>query len=157
MNKYEITCFATDECQAKFSQAQQSRFVDEKLQQALDRIEQDTVLRLANLEDLAICPFCPYAAEYPPIEHNREFRCDNPECQIVSCRLCQKESHIPKTCQEAAEEKGAGKARLLVEEAMTEALVRRCNKCEFDANITKQRRTDSCQRPNALYQDRGMQ
>lgn len=130
MNKYEIKCFATDECTAPFALAQRSRFLDEKLQQALDRLEQDTVLRLANLDDLANCPFCPYAAEYPPIENNREFHCENPECQIVSCRLCNKESHTPKTCQEVAAESGELKARLEVEEAMTEALVRKCNKCK---------------------------
>ncbi|KPM45333.1 hypothetical protein AK830_g1135 [Neonectria ditissima] len=127
-SKYEMTCMSTDGCSATFSHAQKTRFLDKKLVTALDRIEQEAVLRLAGLENLASCPFCPYAAEYPSVEVNREFQCENPSCQLTSCRLCQVESHLPKTCAEAAIERGVS-ARRDVEEAMTAAMIRNCNKC----------------------------
>lgn len=83
---------------------------------------------MAGIENLASCPFCPYAAEYPPIEENHEFKCQAPECQRVSCRLCNLDSHIPKSCEEHAKENGLS-LRRQIEEAMSAALIRKCNKC----------------------------
>lgn len=93
-------------------------------------IEQETVLRLADIENLVSCPFCNYAVEGLPIEVDKELRCLNPDCGIVSCRHCLWESHIPKSCSENLREQGLD-ARREVEEAMTAALVRKCNKCEL--------------------------
>jgi TRIAD3 protein (E3 ubiquitin-protein ligase RNF216) len=98
------------------------------LTNALELIEQEEVLRLAGIENLESCPFCPYAAEYPPVEENKEFRCENPDCLLISCRLCRQETHIPKACEEAARERGHS-ARRVIEEAMSAALIRKCNKC----------------------------
>ncbi|KAI1203855.1 hypothetical protein F5X97DRAFT_3602 [Nemania serpens] len=128
MAKHELTCMSLDGCSAGFSRAQRAIFLNKKLTVALDRIEQEAVLRMAGIENLETCPFCPYAAEYPPVEFDKEFRCDNPRCQQVSCRLCRKESHIPKTCAEADADRGLD-VRHILEEAMSEALIRRCNKC----------------------------
>ncbi|KAI0914892.1 hypothetical protein F4823DRAFT_197309 [Ustulina deusta] len=129
MAKYELTCMSLDGCSAGFSRGQRALFLDKKLTVALDRIEQEAVLRMAGIENLETCPFCPYAAEYPPVEVDREFRCDNPRCLQVSCRLCRKETHIPKTCAEADADRGLD-ARHILEEAMSEALIRRCNHCQ---------------------------
>ncbi|KAH6957621.1 hypothetical protein BKA56DRAFT_703549 [Ilyonectria sp. MPI-CAGE-AT-0026] len=128
LSKYELTCMSTDGCEAGFSHAQRGEFLDKKLISALDRIEQEAVLRMAAIENLATCPFCPYAAEYPPVELNQEFHCANPTCRMISCRLCQAETHVPKTCEEAALEHGIP-ARRDIEEAMTAAMIRKCNKC----------------------------
>ncbi|KAK2004359.1 hypothetical protein LX36DRAFT_623317 [Colletotrichum falcatum] len=127
-SKYELICMSMDECQAGFSQEQRQKFLTDQLSAALERIENEAILRIAGIENLERCPFCPYAAEYPPIDTNREFRCDNPDCQKVSCRLCKEDTHIPKTCEEAARDKGIG-ARHEIEEAMSAALIRKCNKC----------------------------
>ncbi len=127
-SKYELRCMSLDSCSAGFSRDQRALFLDKRLITALDRIEQETVLRLAGIVDLETCPFCPYAAEYPPVESNKEFRCENPKCGIVSCRLCREETHIPKTCEEAMRDVGHS-ARHKIEEAMSEALIRKCNKC----------------------------
>jgi len=104
------------------------QFLDEKTIIALERNEQEAVLRMAGIENLASCPFCPFAAEYPPVEVDREFRCQAPDCEKVSCRLCKLESHIPKSCEENAKENGLS-ARRQIEEAMSAALIRKCNKC----------------------------
>ena len=82
---------------------------------------------MAGIENLASCPFCPYAAEYPPVEIDKEFRCEAPDCEKVSCRLCRLESHIPKSCKEN-KELGLS-VRRQIEEAMSDALIRRCNNC----------------------------
>ncbi|KAJ0156890.1 hypothetical protein CTA2_12744 [Colletotrichum tanaceti] len=88
---------------------------------------------MAGIENLERCPFCPYAAEYPPANTNREFRCDNLDCQKVSCRLCREETHIPKTCEENARDNGI-KAEHEIEEAMSAAMIRKCNKCGKQGN-----------------------
>jgi E3 ubiquitin-protein ligase RNF216 len=102
--------------------------LDENTIVALERNEQEAVLRMAGIENLASCPFCPFAAEYPPVEENREFRCQAPDCEKVSCRLCKLESHIPKSCEEHAKENGLS-IRRQIEEAMSAAMIRKCNKC----------------------------
>ncbi|KAI0834116.1 hypothetical protein F5Y06DRAFT_290054 [Hypoxylon sp. FL0890] len=129
LSKHELTCMSMDGCSAGFSPAQRNLFLDKKSRIALERIEQEAVLRMAGIENLETCPFCPYAAEYPPVEVNKEFRCVNPGCEKVSCRLCRKETHIPKTCAESAADHGLD-ARHILEEAMSAALIRNCNKCK---------------------------
>ncbi|KAF4445132.1 hypothetical protein F53441_10974 [Fusarium austroafricanum] len=128
LSKYELECLSTDGCAAGFSHDERKKFLDKKLASAMDRIEQEANLRMAQLPNLAKCPFCHYAEEYPPVTVDREFRCRNHDCEITSCRLCNCETHIPKTCKEAALERGVD-ARREVEEAMSEALIRKCNKC----------------------------
>lgn len=129
--KFELRCMSMDGCTAGFSRDQKDIFLDEKTTIALERIEQEAALRLAGIENLETCPFCPYAAEYPPVESDKEFRCQMPECEIVSCRLCRKETHIPKSCAEAALEEGHS-GRRAIEEAMSAALIRKCNRCKLD-------------------------
>jgi TRIAD3 protein (E3 ubiquitin-protein ligase RNF216) len=130
LSKFELNCMSMDGCIAGFSKDQQDIFLNEKTAIALERIEQEAALRLAGIENLETCPFCPYAAEYPPVEFDKEFRCERPDCEVVSCRLCRKETHIPKTCEEVALETGHS-GRRAIEEAMSAALIRKCNKCEL--------------------------
>ncbi|KAI1394007.1 uncharacterized protein F4822DRAFT_439821 [Hypoxylon trugodes] len=127
--KHELTCMSMDGCSAGFAPSKRSQYLDKKSLIALERIEQEAALRTAGIENLETCPFCPYAAEYPPIAVNKEFHCVNPGCEIVSCRMCRKETHIPKTCAEAAVDSGVD-ARHILEEAMSEALIRKCNSCK---------------------------
>ncbi|RBQ66832.1 hypothetical protein FVER14953_06240 [Fusarium verticillioides] len=128
LSKYELECMSMNGCTAGFSHSERQKFLNKKLAAAIDRIEQEANLRMAKLPNLANCPFCHYAEEYPPVDVDREFRCRNDECQITSCRLCKYETHIPNTCQEAAIERGVD-LRREVEEAMSKALIRKCNKC----------------------------
>lgn len=129
-SKYELICMSTSECTGGYSRAQRQTFLDEKMQVALDRIEQEAILRMAGIENLETCPFCPFAMEYPPVEENKEFRCANTDCELVSCRLCRKVTHIPKTCEEAAKEE-CHDARHTIEEAMSAAVIRKCNRCKW--------------------------
>jgi TRIAD3 protein (E3 ubiquitin-protein ligase RNF216) len=130
LSKYQLSCMSMDGCTGGFSRDQRDIFLDAKSAVALERIEQEAVLRMAGIENLETCPFCPWAAEYPPAEIDKEFRCQNPDCEVTSCRLCRQETHIPKSCAEAARENGHS-ARRIIEEAMSAALIRNCNKCEI--------------------------
>lgn len=85
---------------------------------------------MAGLDNLTSCPFCPYAAEYPPAELDKEFRCENPDCKAVSCRLCKQKSHVPMSCEEVVRGEEASSARRKIEEAMSAAVIRTCNKCK---------------------------
>ncbi|KAL2132450.1 hypothetical protein VTI74DRAFT_3787 [Chaetomium olivicolor] len=129
LSKYQLNCMSIDGCDAVLAPHQKGSFLDAKLIAALDDIEQEAVLRMAGIENLATCPFCRYAAEYPSVEVNKEFTCENEECGVVSCRLCREETHIPKSCEEAARERGHS-ARHKIEEAMSAAMIRKCNKCQ---------------------------
>lgn len=122
-----------------------AQFLDEKIQLALDNLEKEAMLQI--LDNVARCPFCPFAAEYPPVDEDREFRCLNPECEKVTCRLCERESHLPKSCDEMRKEEKLS-VRRVVEEAMTAALIRRCNKC--NTPFVKQDGCNkmSCTKPN---------
>ncbi|KAM0239125.1 hypothetical protein ACHAPO_003095 [Fusarium lateritium] len=128
LSKYKLGCLSTEGCSAGFSLEERKKFLVESLAYALDVIEQDENLRLAGLPGLTRCPFCPYAEVYPSVAKNKEFVCRRPGCMITSCRLCNLKSHIPNTCKEAVEAKGLD-ARRQVEEAMSKALIRNCNKC----------------------------
>lgn len=119
-----------DSCNAGFSHLQRKKFLDKKLATALDRIEANHILSVASLENLEKCPFCNYAAEYPPVEENKVFDCLDKNCLKRSCRLCHKEDHLPQTCEEFAKENGMN-ARREIEEARSEAVIRRCNKCKL--------------------------
>lgn len=116
-------------CGAGFEPAQLNLICDKKLLQKLADLQQEKDIRDANLDDLEECPFCDYKAIMPPIEENFEFNCANPDCEKVSCRRCKASSHIPISCEQFAKDKKAN-SRHTIEEAMTAALIRSCNKCK---------------------------
>ena len=124
-----LECFATTECKAEFSHSHKLRFLDAEMLRLLDKLEQNDIMRLAEIEGLAKCPFCDYAEIYPDVSENKIFHCKASACMKASCRLCNLESHVPKTCAEAKAENGISERHIL-EEAMTKALVRNCPKCE---------------------------
>ncbi|KAL8707581.1 MAG: hypothetical protein Q9220_007422 [cf. Caloplaca sp. 1 TL-2023] len=130
LTRYVLTCMDTDtSCEAIFSRAERERFLDPRTSEKLDRLQQQKELREANLSNLETCPFCDFAAICPPIEVDKEFRCDNPECQRISCRKCRLVTHIPMSCEEFRKEHGVSE-RHLVEEARTAALIKKCPTCK---------------------------
>ncbi|KAE8147598.1 hypothetical protein BDV25DRAFT_142573 [Aspergillus avenaceus] len=129
MMKYKLQCFDTSGCQAGFAKLQMSEALGSSLLGKLEHLQQQDEIEQAGLDGLENCPFCEFKAICPPVEEDREFRCFNPTCEVVSCRLCKDNSHIPKTCAEAKKEKGLP-ARHAVEEAMSDALIRKCPRCK---------------------------
>ena len=57
------------------------------------------------------------------------FFINNYNLQIFSQRKCRKDNHIPYECDELEK---AEKARILIEEKMTEAVLRKCYNCNKD-------------------------
>ena len=128
LSRYQVLCMDGSGCKEEFSREEKHRFLDTKMLELLERLQQQADLRAADVEGLESCPFCDYAAIYPPVEEDKEFRCLMPTCEIVSCRLCRQVSHIPKTCAEYKKEQGV-EERHVLEEAMTKALLKTCPKC----------------------------
>ncbi|KAF2120898.1 hypothetical protein BDV96DRAFT_484706 [Lophiotrema nucula] len=122
-------CIADTACVGTYSRAQLQDFLLPKSFERLEKMQQQADIAAAGLADLEECPFCDFKAECPPVEIDKEFRCQNTECRKVSCRLCQKETHIPKSCEEAKKDANIT-VRHQVEEAMSEALIRKCNRCK---------------------------
>lgn len=127
--RYHLGCMSMEGCEATFSRDQKDLFLDDRLKRTLELIEQNDSIRQAGIEGLETCPFCDYAAEYPPVEVNWEFECQQPECGVKSCRRCRQETHIGKSCEEATREKGEGAMRKL-EEARSQAMIRECYSCK---------------------------
>lgn len=126
-SRCKVLCTAG--CGAPFARAQLHLLEDKELLEKLEQLQQEKDIREAGLDDLEECPFCDYKAILPPIEEDFEFRCANEECEKVSCRRCKAASHIPMSCEEHAKEHKLS-SRHKVEEAMTKALIRNCNKCK---------------------------
>jgi E3 ubiquitin-protein ligase RNF216 len=126
-SRCQVLCTAG--CGAGFASNQLNLLSDTDLLQKLAQLQQEKDIRDAGLDDLEECPFCDYKAILPPIDEDFEFRCANPECEKVSCRRCKSISHIPVSCEQHAKDNKIN-SRHKIEEAMTAALIRSCNKCK---------------------------
>ena len=78
-------------------------------------------------ENLAMCPKCGYQAMVPELQN--VFACPVEGCRFVSCRKCNKASHIPLRCEEVVQQDRRDEGRLKIEEALSEAKMRTCPKC----------------------------
>ena len=126
--RYKLNCLDDSGCTATYSRKERQRALNAKSFDTLERLQQQAELKLANMAGLENCPFCDFAAICPPVQVDKEFRCRNPECEKISCRLCRKDSHLPMSCKEYKESLGVDE-RHAVEEAMTKALLKKCPKC----------------------------
>ncbi|KAG8216970.1 hypothetical protein J3R82DRAFT_7275 [Butyriboletus roseoflavus] len=123
-----IVCMDQSGCKLPFPESELCRFLSSKLLELYYRVKQQKEIEAAGLENLEECPFCEYKCV---IENEMEklFRCENPGCSAITCRMCKKPDHLPKTCQEVEEDKHLD-AKHVIEEAMTQALMRSCPKCQ---------------------------
>jgi TRIAD3 protein (E3 ubiquitin-protein ligase RNF216) len=129
VSKCRPVCFADRDCGGTFSRAQLLEFLPQTSFDRLEHLQQQEDLRTAGLDFLEECPFCDFKAECLPADVDKEFRCENPKCGKTSCRLCQKETHIPMSCEEAKKDESLN-VRHTVEEAKSAALIRHCNRCK---------------------------
>ncbi|KAF5376094.1 hypothetical protein D9615_007750 [Tricholomella constricta] len=124
-----IKCMDQSGCTVLIPASELKRFLPEKLMALWERVKQRKEVEAAGLEGLEECPFCEWGCV---IENPDEklLRCGNMEgCGAVSCRGCKKLDHLPKSCKEMEEDKHLD-GRHAVEEAMTQALMRNCPKCQ---------------------------
>lgn len=116
-----IPCFT--HCDSEFSLAVLKRIIPPQKFSILLKKRQEAEVNAAGLEGLVSCPFCHFASIPPP--EDKVFKCLNRECMKESCRNCKELNHLPLKCNETRTEQ----ARLMLEEKMTEALIRKCHKC----------------------------
>ncbi|GAA5916284.1 E3 ubiquitin-protein ligase RNF216 [Sporobolomyces salmoneus] len=126
---YTLPCMT--DCDALFSSKDHETWMPEKMRATLERLQADKELEMAfeGVEGFEKCPFCPFAV-YIENENERLFTCLREDCGKVSCRKCKKEGHVPLTCEEADRESRMGGVHA-VEDAMTEAMIRSCPKCQL--------------------------
>jgi E3 ubiquitin-protein ligase RNF216 len=105
---YLFKCMDVSGCKAEFTTDEVARFVDAKTLALRDKLESENAIRevfpfesvliKATIEGFVACPFCDYGAIIED-DNDKEFRCQNKECGIISCRSCRAESHIPLSCE----------------------------------------------------------
>ena len=118
-----MTCLMNG-CNAYYSKADWQRILDPKLLMQRSRLEDSA--HLASIKDIVDCLYCHFKAEPDP--RNNIFECQNPTCMKRHCWKCKSLPHNGKSCEEAKKRnvKDKDQLRRLVEEAMSEALIRRC-------------------------------
>ncbi|PYH43976.1 E3 ubiquitin-protein ligase RNF216 [Aspergillus saccharolyticus JOP 1030-1] len=136
--RYKLQCFDGSGCQAQFDRHGLRHALGKKIMDKLDALQQQDEIQQAGLQGLESCPFCDYHAICPPVEEDREFYCLNPDCEVISCRMCKEKSHVPSSCEDAKTDKRLP-YRHRVEEALSDALMRTCPQCKV--KIVK---TDGC-------------
>ncbi|XP_044269250.1 uncharacterized protein LOC123014283 [Tribolium madens] len=122
--KLSFPCLAS--CESSFSLQTLQAVLSPKLFSKIAQKKALEEIKAAGIEELEMCPFCDFATI--PAEGYNIFTCLNPECMKESCRMCKEPSHIPLRCEEIEKDADV-KARIFVENKMTEALLRKCYKC----------------------------
>ncbi|GAA5951376.1 hypothetical protein JCM8115_005132 [Rhodotorula mucilaginosa] len=122
--KPELTCFAIGTvCAASFPPVELKRAVPRPLLDKLDDLQLQVDLDQADLADLEKCPFCPFAAIVD--EDTVRFACQ--ACKAVSCRRCHHKEHGFEPCPVLPLTEGDVLHQ--IEEAMSEAIIRKCPSC----------------------------
>jgi TRIAD3 protein (E3 ubiquitin-protein ligase RNF216) len=97
LRRSELPCMAMEGCGSYLEEAEVREFLAPKTFRLWERLRAEEEIKAAGLHGIEHCPFCDFAAV---IESKDEklFRCYNSECTKVSCRACNREDHIPKSC-----------------------------------------------------------
>ena len=129
--QYELNCMFSGSlpCTAPLSRSDLRQVLDRKTIAKLEEMQQNAEIGEADIEGLEECPFCDFKAVCVSADIDREFICGNEDCAKTSCRLCHEVTHIPKSCEEAKRARDRDRGATLrhnVEEAMSDALLRKC-------------------------------
>lgn len=125
----ELKCFygggggGGDGCSSGFQRELLEKSLPARTLKKYDDVQCQISVGKAGLDDLCSCPKCDFQAALPPNE--KVFRCPVASCGFESCRDCGEAAHVPLRCEEVEKEVET-KGRLTVEEAITEAKIRRC-------------------------------
>jgi TRIAD3 protein (E3 ubiquitin-protein ligase RNF216) len=144
--QWNLLCIGADNaCHSDFARRFQEENINKDTLRLLDRLH--TRHAISGLDNVEECPFCDFLAVLDPPDvadiATWWFKCHDPKCLKVSCRMCRGADHYGKSC-DAALKKGKGKAlpataskeekaamlKKLVEEARTKAKIRSCNRCK---------------------------
>ncbi|XP_033735539.1 uncharacterized protein LOC117324038 [Pecten maximus] len=118
----------TDNCEYQFPVPVLQEVMSPNMFSILLRRMQEEEVKQAAIPDLVSCPFCSFATIISNPD-DKVFKCLNPECLKESCRLCSELSHIPLRCNEV-EKQGETDMRTYIETRVTEAMLRKCHRCQ---------------------------
>ncbi|KAL4148747.1 hypothetical protein QTP88_002912 [Uroleucon formosanum] len=124
-SKVDIKCFG--DCNEEFNLTMIKSIVDDKLYQRIMRLKQAQEIKAADIEGLETCAFCDYSVILSP--DLKIINCLNPECKKETCRQCREESHFPYRCDQI-EKAPEVEVRTMIENKMTEVLIRICYHCK---------------------------
>lgn len=140
-----------DGCTVPFTDTECLKFLKAPQLVLLEKIRSEKAVGAAGIAGLSYCPHCSYGcvienagkfcylqsgssallySDIVLVAAEKLFYCMNEECMKVTCRKCQKVDHLPKSCEEYAADLKTDTIHK-VEEAMTEALLKRCPKCSL--------------------------
>lgn len=115
-------------CSEKFSLAILQHVLPTNVFSIVLKKMQEEEIKMADIPDLVSCPFCSFATIMPD-QNDKVFKCLNPDCLKESCRLCKEPNHVPLRCDEV-EKQGETNMRTYIEARLTEAMIRRCHRCQ---------------------------
>ncbi|KAJ4182981.1 hypothetical protein NW759_017102 [Fusarium solani] len=124
--RYEIPCMSTDGCNAGFSHQERKKGLDPDLLKALDK--QEARAAILGIEGLVHCSFCDFVGFSQPHEAVQELHC--PECRNVSRFGRREDTEGAQTNQEAAGADLQRQEQRRIEEAQSDAVIRRCKGCK---------------------------
>ena len=84
-----IICMDQSGCKLPFPYSELRRFLTPKLLDLYDRVKQAKDIAMAGLENLEECPYCEFKVVIDNPQE-RLFRCQNRDCEAVTCRECKK-------------------------------------------------------------------
>ncbi|XP_077590174.1 E3 ubiquitin-protein ligase RNF216 [Stigmatopora nigra] len=125
--KSELSCMESG-CLCSYPVCELEKVLPENILGKYYERQAEEAIAATCADELVRCPFCNFPALLD--KEMSLFSCPNPCCRKESCRKChvQWNQHVGKTCEQVLE-KDEIRMRVLIEERMTAARVRKCVKC----------------------------
>ncbi|XP_057673037.1 E3 ubiquitin-protein ligase RNF216 isoform X2 [Corythoichthys intestinalis] len=125
--KSELSCMESG-CLCSYPVCELQKVLPENILCKYYERQAEEAIAATCADELVRCPFCNFPALLD--KEMLLFSCPNPRCRKESCRKChvQWKQHVGKTCEQVLE-KDEIRMRVLIEERMTAARVRKCVKC----------------------------
>uniref|UniRef100_A0A8C6KKZ1 Ring finger protein 216 n=1 Tax=Nothobranchius furzeri TaxID=105023 RepID=A0A8C6KKZ1_NOTFU len=123
----ELSCMEGG-CPCSYPMCELEKVLPENILCKYNERQAEEAVAATCADELVRCPFCNFPALLD--EGMSLFSCPNPRCRKESCRKChvQWKLHVGKTCEQVLE-RDEIRMRVLFEERMTAARVRKCVKC----------------------------
>lgn len=125
--KSELSCME-DGCPCSYPMCELQKVLPDNILCKYNERQAEEAVAATCADELVRCPSCNFPAL---LDRDMSlFSCPNPRCRKESCRKChvQWKQHVGKTCEQVLE-RDEIRMRVLFEERMTAARVRKCVKC----------------------------
>ncbi|KIW44341.1 uncharacterized protein PV06_05355 [Exophiala oligosperma] len=136
MMKHEMRCMDVSGCTADLFNEHVGKAVPILTFDRLEMNRQQAEVMAAGIDGLEKCRWCDYQAICDTVDEDPVFICLNPQCKRATCRKCNKDNHLPKSCEENKRD-GELSGRHNIEEARSEAIMRTCPNKKCGVKIIK--------------------